>query len=71
MSPEIQAALIGLAGSVALMFLAQLATTVYFAGKLTQKVADHDRRLVELEKSDRDEVIRRARLEGKLGVDTA
>jgi hypothetical protein len=69
MSGEVVAAFITLGGTIAIMLLAQLVTTVYFAGKLTQNVADHDRRIASLEKSDRDEVVRRARLEGKLGVE--
>jgi hypothetical protein len=71
MSPEIQAALIGLAGTLVLMFMGQLVATVFFAGRLTQKVSDLEIRTAALEKSDRAAAIERAKLEVKLETKTA
>ena len=62
MTPEVTAAFITIVGTIALTLMGQLVATVYFAGRLTERVANHGQRITALENAERQDLIRRATL---------
>ena len=54
---------------VVITALIQIAAASYVYGKLTQQVADHGRRLTELEASNADHERRLSHIEGRIGKD--
>lgn len=60
MNPEISAAVIGVIGALFLALISNAAASIYFAGKMAQRVSDIDRRLTATEEVVRDVLMRKA-----------
>jgi hypothetical protein len=67
MSPEVIAALITIGGAILVALMGQLVATVYFAGRLTERVENHADRISTLETAEREDLIRRATSAGRTG----
>ncbi|MGO8775302.1 MAG: hypothetical protein ACLQHT_13615 [Terracidiphilus sp.] len=67
MTPEITASLVTLAGAILIAAVGQFVATVYFGGRLTERVANHGDRIAALEAAEREDLIRRATAAGKFG----